>query len=1561
MLQASASPGRPTPAAGSGTGIRQTARRLQLSALHQWKATTSPRLDFSANQPSAEAAATSTTGEFHPSATRGDDKAHEHSYGHAPPQQQHQQRIHNDTNNNSSSSSIDGLSSDNTNIDQALRSLYDIDDDDHDDDDDDCTGGTSTSCFIKQQQYRRRPSFSFVAVTAKDWLLDGCNEQENAAVEESHEMWQELYPVETADEWLQNLARMAAQATEQSATAAAQDENESDADATDCGIGEDFGDFQSATHDEQEALTGTATSSEMTTEPVESDTTRIPSRVPSPYHEGTPELIQRADDILYKTATTASTPRSSAKSPDEDDDEDGLPLTPVLVQQTQDLLQAAASGYISNPSPVRGPVTVAWSPVRPVSLDCPSLFLDHTSGHDDLHGNDDDDYVPISLQLPVGGLLNMEGRFTRRRQLHRKNKSVGDRETSAQEQKATELAIRNQLQDLPSYYFNQPNLDDTVRVLETLPWKHVQLVQSTLSSTLSSRDGRLKRTARIKSQPPSPFAHVNEYNVSELDLWDEHMTDQLCHLDAALETVKSELLTRVQPHESALQAANGLVHELEQNLRLASMYWERAHASVAQAMGSQEDGTGVTGSIVLLQAWQQQEEYEELSGTLDQVANVMAKEQEVCRRIDTFDARQDNAVEEYYALIKLTKDLQATVCDGGPLSGLLCLDEMRARLRTIRKRFWHRLHVLSESVAVRCCRGMPFDWIEYESLVQSVLDLHSKGIDEESSDDIDLGQSWSDNIVDALCFEADRAFAIALLDPVDSVGSEFEKELRLLAREVDLDWGDGAKLRTLTHNLVTIRFDFESQSSYLPRVFHRLCIVLSEVLHSHFLFTQWHATPFDDQSRRTESLHKSREQSTIHVDGALGVIDCGLKAARTRLWNHCELVIVKCFEEYLNFATKRKLFEQEAGFTEDSAWRQDLDALHQVLILADRFVSLKSSFFQETGVKSSLVSLRDDAVNWALYDKLSDIFRKHLRSVHVEAMNTMGRMLANETWRLACFTPPSDTVHTPGTTQTIENMLLHALNTSSSYRNGSNGISWEDVVVTDEQPWRFNRFARDGNPFDAIESVGVEFIGFDSARVFVNKAPSDVHEAVTAIIQDCNGNGARVAPESVSQGLVVWLSRILTVVERLPLISEDVSAVFANLSDLYFATVLRLCVGSARDERIILGIDEPSPLQTARSDISSSGRKSPRPNSPLFGFSRKGNGATKSRHPPRPHITIPLSLEADVSAPLSRDEPITSQLKQYIQRAQRSLQDIVNLDRVDQWITDPVQTDETIEEHLCAVARTLEKREAALCSCYIVAALFDVAYSIAAANLSSPFLRGKFVEELSSLKSFVRTTMEITPFFVTIASQISCTRAVGGIEVVKEIIKVGAGWEECQLNENPNDYVDDLCDRCALVWGFLAASAKLPSAIMTATWEHMMTGAYLSLLEGFARVPYCSTEGRALMTLDLASFSAGTGRISIAERLEGQALPSTIPKVNPVRGMRYVDTYIKVFYYPKEDVVRWTEHNFRNYRLIHCLALVTAAGDSPGPTSASSQKNLFNHVKSLYRPKIANKEEEKKV
>mmetsp|Transcript_10484 Transcript_10484/g.25328 ORF Transcript_10484/g.25328 Transcript_10484/m.25328 type:complete len:132 (-) Transcript_10484:43-438(-) len=129
------------------------------------------------------------------------------------------------------------------------------------------------------------------------------------------------------------------------------------------------------------------------------------------------------------------------------------------------------------------------------------------------------------------------------------------------------------------------------------------------------------------------------------------------------------------------------------------------------------------------------------------------------------------------------------------------------------------------------------------------------------------------------------------------------------------------------------------------------------------------------------------------------------------------------------------------------------------------------------------------------------------------------------------------------------------------------------------------------------------------------------------------------------------------------------------------------------------------------------------------------------------------------------------------------------------------------------------------------------------------------------------------------------------------------------------------------------------------------------MIDGFARVPYCSTEGRALMSMDVTTLTMGLLPDAVFERLEMHGNAIAPPKWSVERGMSYVDTFIKVFYFPPLDAYNWIEENYMNYHRHHAVALIAGATFASGDRHASAAKRVIVKVKALYnnssKPQVA--------
>jgi hypothetical protein len=168
--------------------------------------------------------------------------------------------------------------------------------------------------------------------------------------------------------------------------------------------------------------------------------------------------------------------------------------------------------------------------------------------------------------------------------------------------------------------------------------------------------------------------------------------------------------------------------------------------------------------------------------------------------------------------------------------------------------------------------------------------------------------------------------------------------------------------------------------------------------------------------------------------------------------------------------------------------------------------------------------------------------------------------------------------------------------------------------------------------------------------------------------------------------------------------------------------------------------------------------------------------------------------------------------------------------------------------------------------------------------------------------------LDMVPLLCDLCSRMAGIRAIKVKDIITSIVKIGPDWsKKAKLHELSNDYVDLLVERMSLIWGYMSSwqQKSYPEGIVGKSWSLVVESGFLALLEGFSQISSCSTEGRALMSIDLATYSSGVNRRNVKEKLEAyeETFSSDIPmppSPTVMRGMQYVDTYIKVFYFPLE-------------------------------------------------------------
>lgn len=368
-----------------------------------------------------------------------------------------------------------------------------------------------------------------------------------------------------------------------------------------------------------------------------------------------------------------------------------------------------------------------------------------------------------------------------------------------------------------------------------------------------------------------------------------------------------------------------------------------------------------------------------------------------------------------------------------------------------------------------------------------------------------------------------------------------------------------------------------------------------------------------------------------------------------------------------------------------------------------------------------------------------------------------------------------------------------------------------------------------------------------------------------------------------AQSLVKWTFRLLEIGDVLPPVADKSSAAVITLFDLYILTVLRFCSGSKLNEDVLIGLGRGSAVQASSS------------------------------------ASISLTMEADAVAPLPREREGFAQTQELIASSRQRLETLVDLDRFQSTNDGTCPASSRSKNTVSTSAKRLEKEVAAAHSCFFVAILVDVASNIMFTRASDkPADQRPLWADLKDLEAsvencagdvdndysldvYAKAVVAAIPTLITQATRFATVNALSGKERIFQIICCGRVWESHSMQEHSNGYVEDLCERAALLWAHMSSSGNLPTPALQFTWDHLVRSAFMLLLEGFSKISACSTEGRSLMSMDLATLSHGLIPCTVQAEVEDD-FPSVSPPPQACREemMRYVDRYIKVFYFPNE-------------------------------------------------------------
>jgi len=238
-------------------------------------------------------------------------------------------------------------------------------------------------------------------------------------------------------------------------------------------------------------------------------------------------------------------------------------------------------------------------------------------------------------------------------------------------------------------------------------------------------------------------------------------------------------------------------------------------------------------------------------------------------------------------------------------------------------------------------------------------------------------------------------------------------------------------------------------------------------------------------------------------------------------------------------------------------------------------------------------------------------------------------------------------------------------------------------------------------------------------------------------------------------------------------------------------------------------------------------------------------------------------------------------------------------------------------------------------------------------------------ESCSFVSSVLLSTLPQVLDHVPEAQRHRCEKYVGGIQNAVEQLKIfiyrsispylidssriidiiqQQDWLKKKIQNHENRYVNDIIQSCEELWKTLQAGIRtdslnlIPCSVREMIWSEVVQSLMCALVEGFSRIKKCSTEGRALMSMDLQAIQLGLDEIK---------------RTRPLRGRVYVDSYIKAFYYGDADLIRWIQESWQSYHRSQMISLASCG--TAGKMRRRKIKDIASQVEALY-PQSSNSE-----
>ena len=690
---------------------------------------------------------------------------------------------------------------------------------------------------------------------------------------------------------------------------------------------------------------------------------------------------------------------------------------------------------------------------------------------------------------------------------------------------------------LPSEYYTA-DFDPLLDILNSIPWEDNinDYTEDDEDDSLSSKNDDKKMDL--------PIIQIDNF-----------VTQELSSLDELSQVEVKKLLNHIHQKEDDIKERMDIVRAIDcdisnalSNAKEAALYLQRARGrdhSIGSGGGGGNGGDGITGGLHVIEEANHRDKLRNLDSKLKACKELFLIEHSICVMCHKLDTKMLLSRNDYMVtLIEMCKNMKDTVLHEKQFVRLDCLSQMRGRISHIMESLCMRVEDELMTFVSKICNmshlSLGKEWNkrlkrEYRALFEARLNLNEHFVEEilayrnfKNEDDkkiLNFEDNWAACLLEVSLFEAKRCLAQSLLDPISLKGSkifessgEFEEnlsEIRIKLDQLQVFDEDAASIQSMINNLLSIRFEFEKQSNALPWIFQKLCSLMAEVMRTYDLLGQFH-----EKISNSSNYVSATQHEAVHNAVELG---------RCKLWMHCKKLICLLLKPTIDAKT-----------SDDFQWRQELENNYDILQLSQQISYLGCQF---SGNKDAGLSLNED---YDLKEILSLKYKKYVMNVHVEAMNDVGSMMADDSWDLL----PIPFVESKDDDMSAIDKLSNGIQDflRNTHHNELVGTSkdqkrpWHNIMtshVADNRP--FQQFFTDGNPF-RIKKISIcenGFIKQPQCNFDSSSSKRDLYKKLLHIA--CPNDTYRiVTTQAALKGIGLWTVRLLTIRKKLPLTNEQI-------------------------------------------------------------------------------------------------------------------------------------------------------------------------------------------------------------------------------------------------------------------------------------------------------------------------------------------------------------------------------------------------------------------------------------